>query len=137
MTYLPRMNIQNSQQTREILYRINESMALTTGDNYLKDLVKNMSENLKVPHILVGLYNEKEDCIVTKAFWSDDKYIEHFCYDLTNTPCELVIKEGKIQRFVDNVQQLFPEDKDLVDLSAESYIGLPLIGIDNLSLIHI
>ncbi len=137
MTYLPQMNSQHSEQTRSILYRINESMALTTGGNYLKTLVKNMSENLDVPHILIGLYEEKENSIITKAFWSDNKYIENFSYNLSCTPCELVIKEGRVQRFGKGVQDLFPKDKDLVDLSAESYIGLPLMGGDNEVIGHI
>src|SRR5262249_16701622 len=46
-------------------------------------------------------------------------------YDLALTPCEAVIG-GKVSHHPSSLQTLFPGDKDLVTLGAESFVGLPM-----------
>jgi transcriptional regulator with GAF, ATPase, and Fis domain len=41
------------------------------------------------------------------------------------TPCKRVYA-GEICQYAENIQKLFPEDADLVELGAESYIGIPM-----------
>ncbi|MGH7844044.1 MAG: sigma 54-interacting transcriptional regulator, partial [Candidatus Binatia bacterium] len=43
------------------------------------------------------------------------------------TPCERVVG-GDVRCYPERLQSLFPEDKILVDLRAESYLGVPLRG---------
>jgi GAF domain-containing protein len=61
------------------------------------------------------------------AFWAGNAFAEDICYGLNGTPCERVVT-GEICCFPDKLQALFPRDRGLVDLQAESYLGLPLLA---------
>ncbi len=57
-------------------------------------------------------------------------------YDLAGTPCERVIgKQAAI--FPEQVQQLFPEDRMLVDLGISSYAGVPLFDMNGRPIGHV
>ena len=61
----------------------------------------------------------------TLAFWTGDGFLDNFEYDLAGTPCEQVLR-GAIGHYPKGVQALFPQDKDLAELGAESYLAIPL-----------
>ncbi|MGH7321534.1 MAG: sigma 54-interacting transcriptional regulator, partial [Candidatus Rokuibacteriota bacterium] len=60
------------------------------------------------------------------AFWKGGVFAENFEYDVAATPCRLVL-EGEATVFPADVQGLFPDDRDLVDLDAQSYLGIPVL----------
>ena len=47
-------------------------------------------------------------------------------YPIAGTPCEGVIS-GEVCLYPENIQALFPEDQMLVEIGAESYIGVPVL----------
>jgi PAS domain S-box-containing protein len=52
---------------------------------------------------------------------------ENFEYNLAGSPCETVV--GRAPCFYPrNVQQLFPDDRSLVKMGVQSYLGVPLFG---------
>ena len=59
-----------------------------------------------------------------------------FEYDLKGTPCENVLK-GKLCYYPENIQSLFPEDKDLVKLGAQSFLGIPFFDSSGKILGHL
>jgi two-component system, sporulation sensor kinase A len=61
------------------------------------------------------------------AFWQGDEFGEEFEYDLQGTPCERIVGSNSYQCFPTQLQVLFPKDRDLVDMSAQSYAGIPLL----------
>jgi formate hydrogenlyase transcriptional activator len=61
----------------------------------------------------------------TLAFWAGESLADNIEYDLALTPCEAVIG-GEICHHPSRLQKLFPGDKDLVILEAESFVGLPM-----------
>jgi formate hydrogenlyase transcriptional activator len=110
----------------EILHHITEGTAGAAGEEFFRTLVKHLSEALDVRYCFV---TECADNANTKvralAFWDGNGFAEGVEYPLRGTPCEKVI-EGDICSYPDRLQLLFPEDKDLVTLGAESYMGVPL-----------
>ena len=50
-----------------------------------------------------------------------DKYME-FTYTPEKAPCMEVLNKGHCA-YIDNIQKLFPEDKGLVQVKAQAYIG--------------
>ena len=46
---------------------------------------------------------------------------------LAGTPCELVIADGAVAYHASRLQTKFPEDRPLVAMGAESYLGVPLL----------
>jgi len=59
----------------------------------------------------------------------DGKVIAHYEYALPDTPCDNATLKGYCE-YLENVCQLFPLDKDLVDMGAEAYAGAPTRGKD-------
>jgi PAS domain S-box-containing protein len=59
------------------------------------------------------------------AFWNTDAFTANSEYDLNGTPC-LVAIEGRTVHYERHLQGFFPADKALVEMSAESYLGVPI-----------
>src|SRR5262249_58355206 len=55
----------------------------------------------------------------------DKDFNENVSFPLKGTPGENVIG-GEVCSYPERVQTLFPEDRDLVTLAAEGYVGVPL-----------
>jgi len=96
------------------------------GDAFFRALVCHLSEALQVRYAFV---TECVDMPTTQArtlaFWTGREYGANFQYALAGTPCEDVIG-GSICYHPLNIQALFPLDRDLVTLGAESYLGVPI-----------
>ncbi|HEU4389206.1 MAG TPA: sigma 54-interacting transcriptional regulator, partial [Blastocatellia bacterium] len=56
-----------------------------------------------------------------------DGFGDDFEYDLPGTPCMKVV-EGESCHYGDRLQELFPDDEGLVDIGAQSYLGVPLFN---------
>ena len=59
------------------------------------------------------------------ASWMGENFGMSFEYALEHTPCEGVL-QGNVCAYAQDVQQLFPQDGDLVTLEAQVYLGVPL-----------
>jgi hypothetical protein len=90
------------------------------GDAFFRALVCHLSEALQVRYAFI---TECVDTPTTRArtlaFWTGTEYGANFEYALVGTPCEDVIG-GSICYHPLNIQALFPLDRDLVTLGAES-----------------
>jgi len=98
----------------------------SSPEDFFQMLVQHLAERLGVRHAFVA---ECTDATKTRvrmlAFWSGDRFDDTAEYALRGTPCERVIG-GEVSCYPERVQSLFPDDKDLVKLSAEGYLGVPL-----------
>jgi PAS domain S-box-containing protein len=106
----------------------NELLALLkkSGNAYFKSLVKFLCKTTNTNYCLVGKYNSEDKTITNQVFYANNKYVNDFKYNIKNTPCENVI-DGNLCIYSNNIQDLFPKDKDLKTFGIESYIGLPLL----------
>lgn len=111
------------------------------GKDYFRVLVKHLSEALEVRGAWVTELLTKEQRLRSFAFWLNGKYVDHYEYDLQNTPCERVVMNKDCFFVPDRVIELFPQDPDLAPLNAVSYMGHPLIDeerrvVGHLAIIH-
>ncbi|NEP87230.1 MAG: hypothetical protein F6K18_10550 [Okeania sp. SIO2C2] len=60
------------------------------------------------------------------SFWPGDRFIPNFKYYIEGTPCSTIYETG-LQIYHHSIQQLFPEDRDLLTLQAESYLGISIV----------
>ncbi len=115
------------------LIKLVEGFAVTTGEEFFRELVLHMAETLNVDYAFVGeLAGKEEDHIQSVAVCTRGKIIDNFAYALENTPCNDVISNGL--RYFDHVQKRFPKDQILINMSIESYIGIPLFDSHNKTL---
>jgi PAS domain S-box-containing protein len=63
----------------------------------------------------------------TVAVWCDGKFEDNVSYALKDTPCGEVVGKS-VCCFPSSVCQFFPRDPVLLDLRAESYVGVTLFG---------
>jgi signal transduction histidine kinase len=120
-------DITERKRIDHILKSIVESTAATTGEDFFKSLVKQLATLLDVCYAFVGKMVQTEaERIKTIAVWADGGYADNIEYDLAGTPCANVV-EPKFRFYPKNVRQQFPEDRLLVEMEVESYMGTPLI----------
>jgi formate hydrogenlyase transcriptional activator len=115
------------REVEETLRAVVEGTATMTGSDFFYSLVKHLAFALRVRYAFVSECVESvQGRVRTRAFWNGDRLGENFEYDVTGTPC-LRVLEGEIAHYGKHVQQLFPDDKDLVALGVESYLGVPVL----------
>jgi PAS domain S-box-containing protein len=98
------------------------------GEAFFRSLVFELAMALQVRYAFIGrLMAFRSNHIQTVALCVGGKIVENIEYDLTGTPCETVV--GKTLCFYPrDLQTIFPKDSLLVDMQAQSYLGIPLFN---------
>lgn len=103
-----------------------EGTAAVIGDDFFRSLARHLAAALNVRYAFVAECTSPANTQVrTLAFWLGTDFGENFEYTLAGTPCEQVIG-GAVCYHPRQLRALFPKDKDLDPLHAESYLGIPL-----------
>ena len=115
--------IKDRKRREDILKDIASGMSVEIGENFLLSLVDYLTKTLKVEYAWVGeLIPAEEDSIKTLAVYGQGQMIDNFEYHLAGTPCENVVGQ-KLCIYPEAIQQSFPEDRILQEMTAESYGG--------------
>jgi len=119
------------------LRTIVEGTATETGQQFFKALVKNLCLALNTHGAWVTEYLAEARRLRALAFWLDGRLVDDYEYSLAGTPCEPVIDGTHLVHIPENVVRLFPQDPDLPAMGAVSYMGVPLLDIDDKILGHL
>ncbi|WP_019501399.1 PAS domain S-box protein [Pseudanabaena sp. PCC 6802] len=117
------MDISDRKQAEIALNNLIAGTASTTGRDFFTALVNHIAEALNVSYALVT--ERVGDRLQSLAFWANGSLQPTFSYHPAKTPCERTLEEG-IFYCESGVQQLFPEDLDLIAMEAEGYLGIAL-----------
>jgi len=116
------------QETIKTLNLILDIDQNVSGINYLRHLVRNIASIFEVKFVLVGKAVPPENnSIQTDVVWAINDYQDNFTYSLENTPCENVLSGNRVCVYSKEVADKFPEDKLLLEMGVESYIGAPVL----------
>ncbi|MBD2515982.1 AAA family ATPase [Nostoc sp. FACHB-973] len=97
--------------------------AAVTGQDFFPALVHHIAEALHVPYAIVTeLVDGKLQAL---AFWAHGALQPEISYFPARTPCEFALRDGLFY-CESYVQEIFPEDLDLVTMQADSYLGISL-----------
>jgi formate hydrogenlyase transcriptional activator len=119
-------DITERKRVEETLRDITEGTARSTGDEFFRSLVKHLAHALEVRCCFVAeCTDETKKWVRMLAFWLGEGFGENIEFPLAGTPCASVI-QGNVCSYPERLQVLFPEDKGLVTLGAQSYAGVPL-----------
>ena len=114
------------KHAEEVLRAITEGTAAVTGSDFFYSLVRHLASALGLRYALITECRAADPRRVsTLAFWNGDRLGENFEYDVTMTPCGDVI-DGTIRYYCTGLQRLFPKDGILVELGADSFLGIPM-----------
>ncbi|MEM6502823.1 MAG: PAS domain S-box protein [Cyanobacteria bacterium P01_C01_bin.89] len=114
----------------QALRSIVEGTAAHTGEEFFRACVKSLAEVLEVAYALIAEFDRSQPETIKAnvvASWMQTDFGDRFQYDLHGMPCNDVLADGKICRYVDSVQDLFPDASYLTSLEVESYVGIPLV----------
>lgn len=119
-------DISDRKQAQEAIQSLAEGTARATGEDFLRTLVKHLASALGCEYVLIGeLSHDIPDHICTLALWAKDRIVDNIEYDLEGTPCVNVVGHN-ICFYPENLKELFPDDHMIIELAAESYLGIPL-----------
>ncbi|MEM8612988.1 MAG: GAF domain-containing protein [Cyanobacteria bacterium P01_H01_bin.105] len=93
------------------------------GADFFPISVMQLTESLGVSHAILA--ERQGDTLRTLAFVVDRVLQPIYEYPILGTPCEQTLQTGEFY-CRESVQELFPDDTDLVDLGAESYLGFAM-----------
>ena len=116
--------LKNSEAT---LQNLVAGTAAVTGDDFFPALAQHIAEALQVKYALVT--ELIDDQLHALAFWADGSLQTPIAYFPARTPCELALRNGEY--ICDSlVQQIFPDDVALVEMQADSYMGISLRDVN-------
>lgn len=133
------MDVTDARRTGRAARLLVEGTAMATGDDFFKALARNLAGVFGARYALITETIDNPASIVrTIAFWAGDDFAPNFEYALAETPCGDVYKSiNEMCFFPHSVQSLFPKDKDLLQMEAESFIGIPIYSPDSQFMGHI
>ena len=128
------LDITDRKRTELALLNLIAGTAATTGQDFFPALVQHIAQALEVDYAVITQKDDQQ--LKTIAFWANGNLLPEYTYPLIQTPCEQVFISGEFvcER---NVQQAFPHDLDLVELEAESYLGVVLPASQGPALGHL
>ena len=132
-----KQEVKQRRQAEETLHSIMKGTAAVTGDNFFASLVQHLSKSFHVRYAFITeCRGQVKKEARTIAFWNNDRLAENVTYDISETPCVNVLA-GETCFYPKDVQKLFPNDFDLVDMNAEGYLGIPLLNSSNQVIGHL
>jgi formate hydrogenlyase transcriptional activator len=113
--------------------------ASATGNEFFPSLARHMAKALRARYAFITDCDDQKRAKAL-AFWRGDQLGENFEFDIAETPCEKVL-HGEVCHYREGLQKLFPLDTGLVDLQAESYLGVPMLDragrvIGHIAILH-
>ena len=119
-------NISDRKKQEQTLELIVQGTATAVADEFFRACTKSLAEILQVRYAFIAIFtNQSKNRVRSLAFWTGEDFGNNFEYDLVGTPCERVLK-GNSCIFPELIQEQFPQDRDLVALEAQSYLGIPI-----------
>ncbi|SDH03818.1 MULTISPECIES: GAF domain-containing sensor histidine kinase [unclassified Duganella] len=117
------------------LRSITASTARARGDDFLRILVRDLAQALDVAYVIAGRVIAMADGegIRTLAVWGGTDYAPNMEYSLRHTPCQDVTEQCMCFH-ASGIQADYPDDTLLVEMRAESYIGMPMIDTEGQTL---
>ncbi len=90
-------------------------------------LAKYLAEFLDMDFVCIDRLDPDGLTAHTVAVWSDGHFEDNVSYALTDTPCGQLVNQ-ELCCYPASVCQFFPNDHVLLELQAESYVGVTLFG---------
>ncbi|RPH44631.1 MAG: PAS domain S-box protein, partial [Planctomycetota bacterium] len=112
------------KRAESVLRLILEGTAAVTGGSFFRSLARHLASALNVRYACV-VQGVGQGRARTLSFWDSKEFLGAIDYALPGTPCEDVMS-GEACSYAHDVQRLFPDDRMLVDLDIQSYLGVPM-----------
>jgi len=112
------------KQSEMAFQTIIKSIVWTTGQSFFENAVNSLCKWLDAECAIISEITH-EGHVQALGMQLDGKNVDQFEYDLPGSPCGNVVTNSYCT-YPEKVQELFPKDRDLVELQAEGYVGISL-----------
>lgn len=113
-----------AEENEKMLHTLVETAVGTIGQDFFDNIVIKLAEWLNVECVVLGqMFGDNR--IYCLPMYLDGNISHDFSYDLANSPCDITTRKG-FCLYPENVIDIFPKDKILVDLGAKGYVGTAL-----------
>ncbi|HXU94090.1 MAG TPA: PAS domain S-box protein [Gallionella sp.] len=119
------INITERKRIENVLRFIADPGNVENAEGFLAALARFLGEELGVRYVLIDRLDGDPGIAETVALYAGGGIVPNMRYALKDTPCDNVIGQ-RVCCYPQGVQALFPQDKLLVEMGAESYAGIPL-----------
>jgi len=123
--------IAERQRTEETLQMIIAGTASVTGEDFFPALVQNLAKALGVAYVMVSeTVDNSWEKLRTIILWYQDHLAPNIEYELHNAPCGNVVRMNLLYAHPNRLQETFPNNLLLKNIGAESYVGVPLVSVN-------
>ncbi len=119
-------DVTETRQADQSFQSLVEVTAGHTGQKLFDSAVNKLCTLFQCDYAIIGEIQESK-MVQTLSMIADGKIMDNFSYELKGTPCKSVTEKGYCL-YEDNITKFFPNDKYLIDLKAQAYVGIPLKG---------
>ncbi len=113
--------------SEQLLELLAEATSPHTGETFFKTLMRNMATALQVKRAFITeCLDQPPTKVRILAYWSDQGFLAPKEYYLKGTPCDVTIKSANLVLYKNNLGDLYPKKKGIV----ESYLGVPIFNAD-------
>jgi diguanylate cyclase (GGDEF)-like protein/PAS domain S-box-containing protein len=121
-------DLSNIRFTEECLREMVHGLSEATGEAFFQFLVQHLAKAVGADYAFICEHcDENRAWVKTVAVYADGALLENFTFELTNTPCEVVVTTRNLCCYPFGVREKFPLDHLAIELDVESYVGVPLI----------
>ncbi len=117
-------DITERRQDEKMFRVLVTSLAQHVGNEFFHETTHALSAWLGMECVIIG-EAIGDNRVRALAMQLDGKAVKQYEYALPGTPCENAARKGYCE-YPENIVKLFPDDKDLVNLGAVSYVGTPM-----------
>jgi PAS domain S-box-containing protein len=119
-----KQDITNYKQTERLLGFVAQEGWSGPQEDFLARLVQYVGRTLGVDYVFIGRIKD-EQTVQTCGLYAKGKIVPDVEYSTRGAPCHKVIGNA-LCHYGERLQELFPEDALLVEMGAQSYLGIPL-----------
>jgi formate hydrogenlyase transcriptional activator len=119
-------SIEADRFLEHLVFEIAKGVSRETGEAYFRSLVGHLARALDADYVLIGALQPDGERIATLAFHGPNGDEAALEYGLAGTPCAHVVQQV-VCSYPSGVSELFPRDAMLAAVSAEGYVGSPMV----------
>ena len=121
-------DVTERKRSEETLKHIGLGVSSSTGEEFVRSLVKQLSKALQTDFSFLVETTKKNDAdnTCTLVIAEHGHIRSKMNFKLANSACEEVLKRG-FRAFPSEVREKFPKDEILRELEAESFVAMPLV----------
>src|SRR5262249_24112072 len=120
-----------------LLRALLECTSRETGQQFFQALVRSVAAALGTHSAWITELLPSPRRLRSIAMWLGTDFYPEYEYALEGTPCEAVINDQRLVHIPDRVVELYPQDPELAEMGALSYMGVPMKDLDGSILGHL